>query len=231
MCDLLEPETAEILLVDPAHDTRLVFVDDRDRVLPARAIALALQPIAEAGPAGDPTISHAGSQRLAGARANRLELHLMASALNERGGLIDRIGELHLLTGHVVIESASTITDQIADDKSHLDRVAAQTRLIAADDHVAALCFAEHLPQARACMKIIARSSIIDVGNTFSVAKTESLDHLRATIGLDVEAELLLTVVVLGPSAIASDLHIASRFTPRQLPRALCRLLRDRAIG
>jgi len=65
---------------------------------------------------------------------NRLQLHLVAGALDERRGLVDRVGELNLLAGRVIVEVASAIANEITDDERHLDRVTTEARLIAADD-------------------------------------------------------------------------------------------------
>jgi hypothetical protein len=67
----------------------------------------------------------------------------MAGALDERGRLIDRICEQHLLTSCVVKETATTITDKVAYDECYLDRVASKPRLVATHDHVTAPCLGE----------------------------------------------------------------------------------------
>src|SRR5262245_52254149 len=130
MRDLLESAIREVLVVDPANDRRLGLVDDGERVLPARGIGLPVQLVAVADAAGDLPVAHARAERLARARSDRFKLHLMAGPLDEGGGLVDRVRELHLLAGDVVVEPAPAIADEIADDKRHLDRVATEARLI-----------------------------------------------------------------------------------------------------
>jgi hypothetical protein len=76
----------------------------------------------------------------------------MASTLDKGGGLIDSMREWHFLASHVVVEFASTSADQIADAERDLDRVTAETGLIAADDHIAALRLTEQPSQILACM-------------------------------------------------------------------------------
>ena len=101
--------------------------------------------VAVASAAGDPAVAHARAQCFARARADRLELHLVAGALDERGRLIDRVRELNFLTGRVVEEPAAAIAHEVADDERHFDRVATEARLIAADDDVAALRLGDQL--------------------------------------------------------------------------------------
>src|SRR5262249_40728156 len=59
MRDLLDAAIGETVVVDAAHDLGLGFVDDRDRVLAARRVALANERVAEATPTRDAAIADA----------------------------------------------------------------------------------------------------------------------------------------------------------------------------
>jgi hypothetical protein len=135
----------------------------------------------------------------------------MARALDEGSGLIDRIRELNLLPCHIVVEPASAIANQIADDKRDLESIATKARLIATYDHIAALSVIEHLSQAGPSVEVITRSPIVHVGCTLDGLESESLDRLPTSIRLDIETELLLALIVLRPSAVRSNSHVNLR--------------------
>ena len=103
------------------------------------------------------------------------------------------------------VEPATTITNQIADDERHLDRVAAEARLIAADDDVAALRLGEELPETRAREEVISTAPIVHVVSSGLMGESHPRGHLAAPGRLDIEAELLLALVVLRAPAIGPD--------------------------
>ncbi|MFT3697690.1 MAG: hypothetical protein QM831_31415 [Kofleriaceae bacterium] len=212
--DLFLTSSRQVLAIDALDNLRLCFIHYGDREAAACAIGLAFELVAVARATRDPSLSNATAKSFARARANRLELHLMAGALDEGRCLIDRVRELNLLTGRVVVELTAAIANQIANDERHLDRIAAESRLIATDDDVATFRFREELAQTRASEKVIARTTIVHVVDARLVRQLHTRDHLVATLGLDVEAELLLALVVLGPPSIRPDHHVVPSTAP-----------------
>lgn len=72
----------------------------------------------------------------------------MPGALDERRRLINRVRELNFLSCRVIEQPAAAIAHEVANDERHLDRIATEARLIAADDDVAALRLCDQRPQA-----------------------------------------------------------------------------------
>ena len=130
----------------------------------------------------------------------------MTRSLDERGRLIDRVGELHLLPAHVVEEAAAAIADQVADHQGDLDGVATEPRLVAADDDVSRLRVGDQSPDPQPVVEVIARLAVIHVLDHRQVTKRQPLDELLAPGALDIEAELLLALVVLRPAQV--DVHV-----------------------
>ena len=85
----------------------------------------------------------------------------MASARDERGRLVDRVREVHFLTGRVIEEPAAAIANEVAYDEGYFDRITTEARLITADDDVAALGIRQKLAQSGATEKVIASATVV----------------------------------------------------------------------
>src|SRR5262249_13103996 len=157
---------------------------DRDREAAARAVGFALELVAVAGAASDPALTDARTETLPRSRTDRLELHLMASALDERRGLIDGVREQDFLTGGVIEQPATAIAHEIADDECHLDRVATEARLIAADNHVATLGFCEEPTQTGAAKEIVTSAAIVGIVDARFIREVHTCDVLVAALRL-----------------------------------------------
>ena len=199
--DLLEPEPFEVPAEDPANDVRFALVDNSDRVRAPRSIGLALERIPEATATGDAPCPHARSQRFLRARTDRLKLHLVADATDERRRGINRVRERNLLSGRVVHQARAAISNQLPDRERHFQRVPTQARLIPAEHDVAGLHVVAQSPKLGPPEEIIASAIVIDVLDARlpgddDLPTRQLLDHKApASLALNVERELLVALV------------------------------------
>src|SRR6185436_1386625 len=87
LANRFDASPAAVLGEDPADDGRLHLIDHRDRVT-ARLVAATLQLVAVAAPTGNAAHAHALPEGLARAAPDRLQLHLMADALDHHAGCV-----------------------------------------------------------------------------------------------------------------------------------------------
>jgi len=101
------------------------------------------------------------------------------------------------LACHIVIKATSPIAHEVSHDQGHLDGVASQSRLIAADDDIAARRFRQQLPETAPGQKVVAGPAIVHVFDLWNGAKFHPLNQFATSVRLDIQAELLFALVIL----------------------------------
>jgi hypothetical protein len=122
-----------------------------------RAVPLAHVSIAVAATSCEQPGADALAKGLAGPRPDALELHLGSDALDERHRGVHRVLEGDLLAGGVVEESNAVVAHQLAHDEGGVDGIAAEARVVAADDDVAGPDLGDQPVEGRAPGEVIAR--------------------------------------------------------------------------